>query len=111
MTEGVIEDELAEEVMQKETPGLAGIAASDPALRVRTSEAGEVEASVVLSDALFGFGFGIGDASLSPDTLAARLNTAAPRRSYFRSKRSSSITLTQAATKSFANFAFASSCA
>jgi len=109
MTEGVIEDELAEEVMQKETPGLAGIAASDPALRVRTSEAGEVEASVVLSDALFGFGFG--DASLSPDTLAARLNTAAPRRSYFRSKRSSSITLTQAATKSFANFAFASSCA
>lgn len=50
---------------QVQTPSLEEIAATDPALDVRTNEEGEVDAMVMLSDVLFGFG----DASLQPDAL------------------------------------------
>ncbi len=47
-------------------PSLEEIAASDPNLSVTTDESGEVDAMVMLSDVLFGFG----DASLSDEALA-----------------------------------------
>ena len=48
-----------------DAPTLEDIAASDPNLSVTTDEAGEVDAMVMLSDVLFGFG----DATLAPDAL------------------------------------------
>lgn len=63
MTEEMAEEEMADEVMDEEAPSLAEIAASDPAVSVRTNEDGEADAMVMLADVLFGFG----DASLSPD--------------------------------------------
>lgn len=59
------DDTMADEVMEEETPSLEDIAASDPALDVRTNEDGEVDAMVMLSDVLFSFG----DASLEPAAL------------------------------------------
>ena len=56
----------AEDTASESTaPNLEEIAASDPALSVRTDEDGEVDAMVMLSDVLFNFG----DASLQPDAL------------------------------------------
>ena len=63
MTDEMMDEEMAEEAMADEAPSLAEIAASDPALSVRTNEDGEADAMVMLADVLFGFG----DASLSPD--------------------------------------------
>ena len=64
--ENAASDEVvADEVMEEETPSLEDIAASDPALDVRTNEDGEVDAMVMLADVLFSFG----DASLEPAAL------------------------------------------
>ena len=64
-SEDMAEDTMSDEVMADEAPSLEEIAASDPALDVRTNEDGEVDAMVMLSDVLFSFG----DASLEPAAL------------------------------------------
>ncbi len=65
MDADMAEDAMVDEAMEEETPNLEDIAASDPALDVRTNEDGEVDAMVMLSDVLFSFG----DASLEPAAL------------------------------------------
>ncbi len=60
-----VTEEMADEVMEEDVPNLEEIAASDPALDVRTNEEGEVDAMVMLSDVLFDFA----DASLEPAAL------------------------------------------
>ena len=67
------EDTTAEDVMEEPTPSLEEIAAADPDLDVRTNEDGEVDAMVMLSDVLFGFG----DASLEPAALDVLAGVAA----------------------------------
>jgi outer membrane protein OmpA-like peptidoglycan-associated protein len=62
--EAMADDAMADEVME-DVPSLEEIAASDPALDVRTNAEGEVDAMVMLSDVLFSFG----DASLEPAAL------------------------------------------
>jgi len=60
---------MADEVMADDATDAAQtleeIAASDPNLAVTTDESGEVDAMVMLSDVLFGFG----DATLAPEAL------------------------------------------
>jgi len=66
MAEETMSDEaMTDDVMADETPTLEEVAAADPDLAVRTNEDGEVDAMVMLSDVLFGFG----DASLNPAAL------------------------------------------
>ncbi len=65
MEEDMADDAMSDEVMEDAAPSLEDIAASDPALDVRTNEEGEVDAMVMLSDVLFSFG----DASLEPAAL------------------------------------------
>jgi outer membrane protein OmpA-like peptidoglycan-associated protein len=65
MADNAMETDMAEEVMEETAPSLEEIAAADPALDVRTNEDGDVDAMVMLSDVLFGFG----DASLVPSAL------------------------------------------
>lgn len=63
--ETMSEETMADDVMEDETPTLEEVAAADPDLAVRTNDDGEVDAMVMLSDVLFGFG----DASLNPAAL------------------------------------------
>ncbi len=65
--DAMADDAMADDAMADDAPSLEEIAASDPNLEVTTNEAGEVDAMVMLSDVLFGFG----DASLQ----AAALDT------------------------------------
>ncbi|MCK0095053.1 OmpA family protein [Yoonia sp. F2084L] len=65
MEDAMADDAMSDEVMEDAAPSLEDIAASDPALDVRTNEDGEVDAMVMLSDVLFSFG----DASLEPAAL------------------------------------------
>jgi outer membrane protein OmpA-like peptidoglycan-associated protein len=66
MADGAMPEDMKDgEEMAEETPDLAEIAAADPNLEVRLDEDGEVDAMVMLSDVLFGFG----DATLEPAAL------------------------------------------
>ena len=63
--DAMTDDAMTDDAMADDAPSLEDIAASDPNLEVTTNEAGEVDAMVMLSDVLFGFG----DASLQASAL------------------------------------------